>query len=242
MLRLSDSRNFGRTFAGLALIGASVLFVLSSVIDPAWASDTDDYLNEVADDEGLYVVAGILGMVGGLLLIPGMLGVIHLLRRQRVTLGQVGAALVLLGAVALASSYVVTVFEIKATDSGFDRAQMVELLDSTEESAEAAPLFVLFIGGLIVGTLLLAIGLFRQRAVAVWVPIVLVVGNLVNFGGEDQVLAIVSSALIAAALIPIGLKILSVSDDDWERRQVLPDREAKAPGPAEQEPAEPTAI
>jgi len=243
MLRLSDSRNFGRTLAGLALIVAPILFLLSSVVDPAWADDTAEYLDEVAADKGLYLLAGILGFAAGLLLIPGLLGVIHLLRQKRVTLGQIGAALVILGALAIASSYVVTVFEIKATGDEFDRAQMVELLESTEESGEAAPVFVLFFG-LILGSLLLAIGLYRQRAVPVWVPILLVLGNVLNFAGEDQIVSIVSSVVLAGALIPIGLKILSVSDDDWDRRPVLPDRDAGAPPPAsaEEERPEPTAV
>jgi hypothetical protein len=223
MLKLSDSRNFGRTLGGIGLIAASILFVAGTAVDPAWDEDTADYLAEVAADDGLYLLAGILNLVGALFLIAGLISVIHLLRRRRVTLGQIGAGLVLIGAVAIASTYIVSVFEIVSTDEKFDRTQMVELFEDTEESGEAAPVFAMFLGGLILGTILLAIGLWRQRAVAVWVPILLVVGNIVNFAGESQGLALVSSVILAAALIPLGLKILSVSDDDWERWEVLPE-------------------
>jgi hypothetical protein len=222
MLKLSDSRNFGRTFAGISLIAASLLFLLATAIDPAWADDTGEYLNEVAADKGLYLLAGILNLIAALLLIPGLLGVIHLLRRRRVTVGQIGAALVMIGAVAIASTYVISVIEIVGTGDELDRGQIVTLLDEAEESAEAAPIFVMLLLGLVLGSILLAIGLWRQRAVPIWVPVVLVLSSVAGFvGGESQASSLISSAILAVSLIAIGLRILSVSDDDWERWEVL---------------------
>jgi hypothetical protein len=227
MLKLSDSRNFGRTFAGLALIAAPVLFLVGTAVDPAWADDTEEYLNEVAADKGLYLLAGILNLVGALLLIAGLLGVIHLLRRRRVTVGQIGAALVMIGAVAIASTYTINVIEILGTGDEFDRGQVVRLLDDAEESGEAAPIFVMFLLGLVLGSILLAIGLWRQRAVPLWVPIVLVLSSLAGFvAGDSQAASLISSAILAAALIAIGLRILAVSDDDWERWEVLSEERA----------------
>jgi drug/metabolite transporter (DMT)-like permease len=240
MLKLSDSRNFGRTFAGLSLIVSSILFLVGTALDPAWADDSVEYLDEVAADKGLYALSGILSLVGALLLIPGLLGVIHLLRSRRVTLGQIGAGLVIIGAVAIAGSYVINVFEILATDEQYDRAQMAELFDDTEESAEAIPFFVMFVCGLVLGSILLAIGLWRQRAVPVWIPILLVLGNLAAFvGGEGQAAGLISSVILAAALIPLGLRILSVSDDDWERWEVLPAGERQQVPAAERPEAPP---
>jgi Domain of unknown function (DUF4386) len=222
MLKLSDSRNFGRTFAGLALIAAPVLFLVGTAVDPAWADDTEEYLNEVAADKGLYLLAGILNLVGALLLIAGLLGVIHLLRRRRVTVGQIGAALVMIGAVAIASTYTISVIELVGSGDEFDRGQVVRLLDDAEESGEAAPIFVMFLLGLVLGSILLAIGLWRQKAVPVWVPIVLVLSSLAGFvTGDSQVSSLITSAILAVALIAIGLRILAVSDDDWERWEVL---------------------
>jgi Domain of unknown function (DUF4386) len=237
MLKLSDSRNFGRTLGGIGLIAAAILFVVGTAVDPAWDDDTADYLAEVADDKGLYLLSSILSLVGALFLIAGMISVIHLLRRRRVTLGQIGAGLVLIGAIAIASTYTINALEIISTDDKFDPAQMVELFDDAEESGEAAPVFVMFLGGLVLGTLVLALGLWRQRAVTVWVPILLVVGNIVGFAGEDQAMALISSAILAAALIPVGLKILSVSDDDWERWEVLPDPNRSQPPAAPEAPS-----
>ena len=227
MLKLSDSRNFGRTFAGISLIAAPVVFLVGTAVDPAWADDTEEYLNEVAADKGLYLLAGILNLVGALLLIAGLLGVIHLLRRRRVTIGQIGAALVMIGAVAIASTYTINVIEILGTGDEFDRGQVVRLLDDAEESGEAAPIFVMFLLGLVLGSILLAIGLWRQRAVPLWVPIVLVLSSLAGFvAGDTQAASLISSAILAAALIAIGLRILAVSDDDWERWEVLSEERA----------------
>ena len=93
MLKLSDSRNFARTLAGLGLILAPLAFLVATLVSPAWEEETGEYLNELAGNEGAHVASGLLFLLGALLFVAGMLGLIRLLRGRGVTLGQVGAAL-----------------------------------------------------------------------------------------------------------------------------------------------------
>jgi hypothetical protein len=82
MLDLSDSRNFSRTLAALGLFLGPLLFVLGTLIDPAWADDRGEYLQAVGEAPGRYLLAGALWTLGSLLFIPGALGVAKLMRAE----------------------------------------------------------------------------------------------------------------------------------------------------------------
>jgi hypothetical protein len=236
VLRLSDDRNFGRTLAALSLLAAPLMLFLGALIGPDLDDDAVKRLAEIPDNEAAYVIGGILFLIAPLVLIPGMVGTIHLLRRGRVTLGQIGAALITIGGLATMAFYGYGAVEyIAATEAGLDRAQMAELLDASEESGLVIPVIILFLGGLVLGSILLAIGLWRSRVVPVWAPIVLVLSTLVNFFGESKAIEVISFVLLFAGLAPVAMKILSIPDDDWER-WTLPERGAAAP------PAAPTQV
>jgi hypothetical protein len=236
VLRLSDDRNFGRTLAALSLLAAPLMLFLGALIGPDLDDDAVKRLAEIPDNEAAYVIGGILFLIAPLVLIPGMVGTIHLLRRGRVTLGQIGAALITIGGLATMAFYGYGAVEyIAATEAGLDRAQMAELLDASEESGLVIPVIILFLGGLVLGSILLAIGLWRSRVVPVWAPIVLVLSTLVNFFGESKAIEVISFVLLFAGLAPVAMKILSIPDDDWER-WTLPERGAAPP------PAAPTQV
>lgn len=238
MLRLRDSRNFGRTLAGIGLIAGPTLFLIATLVSPAWSDDTAAYLEEVADNEAAHVVSGLIFLLGALLLIAGMFGVIRLFRERRVNLGQIAAGMIIIGVIASTSFYAIGVTEIAMVDSAADRDEMVALSERAEESAGAVVIILLFLIGIVLGSLLLAFALWRRRVVPPWVPAVLVVSTVLSFFSSSQVMAAISFALLAAAFGAIGLRILSLSDEEWERWE-LPPRGAgtSGPSPATVEPA-----
>ncbi|MEK6278562.1 MAG: DUF4386 family protein [Actinomycetota bacterium] len=239
MLNWSDSRNFGRTLAALSLFITPLLLLASGLLAPDLGDNTAEEIANIADDKGLYVVSGILFLLAPLLFVPGMMGVIHLMRRRGVTLGQVGAAMIMIGALCTLAFYGWGAVEyVAATEDGLDRAQMAKLFDAAEDSAIGAPIIVGFLGGLVIGSILLAIALWRSGVVPVWSPIALVLSNVINFIGEDKVVAAIGFALLFVALLPVGQKILSIRDDEWDSWQ-LPDSGGPAPAPAEPPPAPP---
>ena len=219
---LSDSRRFSRKFAAIALVAAPVLWAVGSVIDPAWSDDTAEYLTEVADNEGLYLISGVLWTVGGLLLVVGLLGVMRLLRGRRVTLGQIGAGLMIFGAIGLTSGLAFNGFEIAmATED--NREAMVTLSDNLEDSGALAIYWLsFFILGIVLGALLLTIALFRSKVVPVWAPILLIVAIAIGFvGGDDKWITALSFVVLAAGFFPLAQRMLATSDDAWEH-WVLP--------------------
>ena len=69
------------------------------------------------------------------------------------------------------------------------------------------------------GSILLAIALFRRRIVPIWSPILLLVAIVVSFlaGEESAIVNAISSLILTAALAPLAMLIWGLSDDEWER-------------------------
>jgi hypothetical protein len=231
MLNFSDSRNFTRTLAALSLLVTPVLLLLAVLIGPDLGDDPAEELAAIADNEAGFVISGLLFLIAPLVLLPGMMGTIRLMRRRGVTLGQIGAGLILFGALLTMAFYGFGVVQyVAATDDGVSRPEMVKLFDAAEDSGLAFPIFVGFVLGLILGSILLAISLWRNRVVPVWGPIALVLSSVLGFVGESTVVGAISFVLLFVGLFPIAQKILSISDDEWEGWQ-LPERAAASPPP-----------
>jgi hypothetical protein len=226
MLRFSDSRNFSRTLAGIGLIAGPLLLAIGALIDPAWSDDSAEYLQEVADDKGRYAVAGVLWTLGTLIFIAGTLGLIKLLRGRGVTLGQIGAGLITIGLIAFTAVLAFNAFDIELADAE-NREAMVALSDSLEDSALLSVYFFgFFLGGIVLGSLLLAIALFRRRIVPIWSPILLIVAVIVGFFAASAVVNAISFLVLLAALAPLAMRILALSDDDWAHWEPLAAAEA----------------
>jgi hypothetical protein len=240
MLRFSDSRNFSRTLAAIGLLAAPLLFVIQSLLDPAWASDSAEYLAEVADDKGRYIAAGVVGTIGSLLLIPGMLGVMRLFRGRSITLGQIAAGLIAMGAIGLTAGLAFNGFDIILADHT-DRAAAVQIYDEGDNNGAVIAYFIFFFFvGIVLGSILLAIALFRRRIVPIWSPILLVVAIVVGFlaGEESAIVNAISFLILAAALAPLAALMWGLSDDEWERWE-LPVEEAGTAGTAAPPPPPP---
>jgi hypothetical protein len=232
MLRFSDARNFGRTLTGLALIVGPVLMLVSGIIGP----DTDNdnklkELNSVAAHKSAYIWSSVLFLLGALVLLAASVGIIHLFRGRRVTLGQIAGSLLLLGSAATTAFYAFTIVEYEMVNQpGLDRAQMAKFLDKANNTASGLPLFILFIVGIILGLILLAIAAWRAKLIPIWAAALIFLGGLLAFAGQSQVANIVDGVLLLIPFVILGRAVLSMSDEEWDApREPAP----RQPGPAE---------
>lgn len=217
MLSFSDSRNFTRTLAAICLIATPILLFAAVLLAPNTSDDAGKALNQVADNKARDVIGGLLFLFAPLVLVPAMMGVIRLMRRRGVTLGQVGAALIMFGGLMTMAFYGYGVVQyIAATESGLDHAQMAKLFDAVDDSALQIPVILGFVVGLLIGSILLAIALWRNRVVPVWGPIALVISAILGFFGMNTVIGAISFALLFVGVLPIAQKLLSISDEEWE--------------------------
>jgi drug/metabolite transporter (DMT)-like permease len=232
MLRFSDGRNFGRTLTGLALIVGPLVMLVSAIISP----DTDNdnklkELNSVAAHKSAYIVSAVLFLLGSLILIAASVGIIHLFRGRRVTLGQIAGSLLLLGTAVTTAFYAFTIVEYEMVNRpGLDRAQMAKYLDKANNTTSGLPLFILFILGLVLGLILLAIAARRAKLIPTWAAILIVVGGLFAFFGQSTAANIIDNVLLLIPFVILGRAVLSMSDEEWDApREPAP----RQPGPAE---------
>src|SRR5688572_17145424 len=97
MSNLSDAHHFRKTVAGICMILAPVLFLISAILAPSSDNDAGAILNAVAGDPDRFYLSTVLGIAGTVLLIPALLGLMHMLREKEVSLGHIGGGLALLG-------------------------------------------------------------------------------------------------------------------------------------------------
>jgi hypothetical protein len=231
LLRLSDSRNFSRTLAGLGLIAGPVLFAIAELIDPAWGDDAAAYLSDVKDGKGAYLISGVLWTMASLLFLAGTLGLTKLLRGRRVTLGQFAAGLMTVGPIGLSAGLAFNAFDTVLAEAD-NRDAAVQIYDSIEDSAAANIYWIFFfVVGFLLGIILLTIALFRRRIVPIWSPILLIVAMVLGFISDNAVTSALSFVLLAAALFPLAQRILSLSDEQWARWEPLGEADDAAAAP-----------
>jgi hypothetical protein len=248
MLKINDSVEFSRTSAAVSLMLGALFFLAASLVEPAFAPGERAYLDEIAAAANRYQASGVLNALGSTATVFGLVGVLHLLRGRRVTLGQLGAGLMIMGSVLMAGHWLIVLVETAGAQVDPDRA--LQLLTTAQESPWAALLSVGAVG-LILGPVVMAVGLWTRRATPVWVPVALLLSTAVTFlpsnapppgtyqwRTSSQAIAVVSSALLGAALVGLALRILSLPDEAWARWQPLPDapRRRRAPSPTDAAP------
>jgi Domain of unknown function (DUF4386) len=219
MLRFSDSRNFGRTLVGLAFIVGPALMLVGSIVSP----DTDNdnklkELNQVAAHKSAFIIGALLFLAGTLVLLVASVGIIHLFRGRRVTLGQIAGGLLLMGTSVTVAFYAFTASEYEMVNqSGLNRVELARYLHKAEMTAAGAPLFILFLVGVVLGLILLAIALWRSDLIPNWAAALILVGGVLTFaGGQNKAAGIGSSVLLLIPFVLLGRTVLGMSDADWD--------------------------
>jgi hypothetical protein len=216
MLNINDANNFRRTALGLCLISAPLVGLISAVITPQFTGDITDELAAVSEHTGRWLISGFLNLFSFFLFMLAVLGIVHLLRHRSVVLGHVGGGLALLGAFFHGAIIGYALVEVPLVESGGARARMVEFANGMYESAAFMMILFPFLS-FFVGWILLAIALWRAGVAPLWVAAALVVAPLAEFVGPEAVSPELMLALFLIALGYVGLKVLRLSDKEWER-------------------------
>lgn len=217
--KFSDARRFGRTATGLLLIAGPALLVIASIVSPN--TDHDSKLRElaaIAAHKGTYLVSGLMFLLGSFVILFAGVGVIRMFRGRRgVALGQVGGVgLILAGAVG-AGWYALGAMEYEMVHvKGLNRAALAQFLHAANSAGVVIPLIVLFMVGAVVGVLLLGIAAWRTQVVPRWAAAVIVIAGPINFIGQSHVGSIITDTVLLAALGALGVRALSMSDEEWE--------------------------
>ena len=228
MLKINDANNFRRTALGLCLIAGPLVALLGGLITPWEESDTTAaYLTALSESPARAEASAVLLYLGYLLMAVGVFGMLHLLKRRAVVLGHVAGALAIWGWVSLPGMLSVDFYDLSLSASA-DRQAAIEISDRAGGYAGAAVMGIPVLLG-IVGLFLLVLALWRAGFVPVWTPVVLFVGTAVSFiGPPSAVYFTIGTAAWLVALGHVGLKMLGMSDEEWERGEA-PVREGDDP-------------
>jgi hypothetical protein len=213
-----NERRFDTRLAGLSLIVAPALLLLANAIDPSASAKAAARLPEISDNPARYVGAAYLLMVAAWAFVPGLIGLWRLFQEPRVTVSQVGAGLLLIGMMTTIAFVGLGVYEYEAATSGLDPAQMARLVDNAEASAVAIPLLIVFLVGVVIGSLIVAWSLWRRRIVPVWSPAAIAVGTILNFLADSAALSATAFAFQLVGFGWVGLQLLrgtGANADAW---------------------------
>ena len=219
MLKVSDRRNFGRTFTGLALIIGPALMLVSQIFTSSYdAEAAAERFAAIAQNEAGYVLSLVLFLLGALFLLGGSIGLLHAFRGPGVTFGQLAAGLLVMGTTAAVGFYGLGAVEYQmATQPGADRGSLATFVDRAEEGGILLPVFILFILGIVIGLILLGIAAWRRGLVPIWGELLIVIAGVLAFvSDEGGVLSFISFVVLLAGLGWLGVNLLRMSDEQWD--------------------------
>ena len=229
-----DSRTVSKWTAAAGLVAAPILYAVAFALQPAWADDGSAYLAEVSAAPTRHALWSALFALGSVALLAGMLGTARLVRGRRGAVAQAGALVVGVASAVIGGVVMAISAAELAMVAGGDRAQMVALYDRTEEVGLAMVVFgVLWGGGFLLGTVVLAGGLLLRRVVPLWSPLLLVAWLVSLSVFQTQVGSVLSCLLLLAALAPLARRVASLPDEQWAQWQPLPASERSAAAPVE---------
>ncbi len=233
-MKLSNPDRFEKMLAGACLVLAPLFLLASAAVSPAMKSDEGEQLAVIAQHPDRWYLFSVLGLGSSILLVPALLGLMRVLRDRAPALAYLGGGLMMLGNVLSIGDWMSNFVEWQMAVPGADRREMTALLTRFDETAGSALPLQLSGFALLAGTALLAVGLYRGRAVPGWCAFGLVVGivaNMVGFVAASVPLLIVSSALLFVAMAWIGRTVLAGRNTDWASKPQRPPVPAAAGTP-----------
>jgi hypothetical protein len=215
----SDSQHLRKMVAGACMLLAPLLFLVAFVVSPELETKAGAALSSAADNVDRFYIANLLATIGLMLVVPAVLGVMHMLRERRPAYSGLGGTLTLIGVFASMVGQGVAFVMWEMARNGADSAGNTAVIHGViNDAGTVLPIYVLgYIGAL--GVVVLAAGLYLARVVDWWMALFFAAGIVcinIAFPAGLLALAIVGSALTLVGLGSMGLMVLRESDADWE--------------------------
>lgn len=200
-----DSQAARGRIAGTALALSAALTLLATAIAPANKDDAGAQLLVVGAHHARWYVSDLLVLLSLAALMPGVAGLMGVLRERQTRLGHLGGALAFTGivCVAVVSGLGFVEWQMVQGSGARHLGQMAALLERVESAPTVQP--VLLGAGLVtIGLAVLGIGLWRARAAPVWIPVLLALGAIGIDAGYETTSAPLAIAGAAANLVALG--------------------------------------
>jgi hypothetical protein len=201
------------------MVLAPLMFLVAFVVSPKLETTAGAQLRSATGHADRYYVANLVAMIGLILVVPAVLGVMHMLRERRPGYSAVGGGLTVLGVltslVGVGVGFVIWEMARHGGDSAANTSVVHGLLN---DAGAMIPVSLIGLLGA-VGAVILGVGLYMARVVDWWMALFFAAGVVcinIAFPAGLLALAIVGSALMLVGLGSMGLVVLRESDADWE--------------------------
>ena len=205
----------GRRTAVVALTVGATLNLAEALINRivGESSSVEDSLEAYAASPSLARIGLVLGTVAVPFLLLALVAMAHLIRPRMPKLGTTAMVLGFVGALGFFGIHAVSIYDYAAADQP-DREAMVALVESAQNSALGLLVLVPFLLGMAGSVLLSSIGFLRTRVVAIWIPVVLLVFLVLDFGGFPTG-PVDPHWLFLAACVGLAVTITKRTDRQW---------------------------
>ncbi|MEX2195898.1 MAG: hypothetical protein WD844_11480 [Thermoleophilaceae bacterium] len=218
MLRFSDPHHFRKVVAGFCMVAAPLLLLVGMVVHPDRKTDEAAQLAVVAGNLDAWFASHMFVLAALVVAVPAVLGLMHMLREREVALGHMGGGLAMLGLMALTALVAIDGLVVWQMAIAGESPVMTALYQSfTDTAGIFIPVFVLSLA-FAMGMVVLAMGLYRARAVQSWMAAFAAFGAVclaIAGPAASDVLAVVGGAFLFVGLGSIGRMVAAESDEDW---------------------------
>jgi hypothetical protein len=219
-MQVSDAHHFRKLVAGMCMLAAPALVLVSAIVSPKLSTNGATQLRYAGAHLDRWYLTQVIAMASLVLLVPAILGLVHMLRERQVAIGHVGGGLALVGVMAATAMTGAAFMMWQMAEPSRDAAQMGAVVhDFIHTTGTVVPLFIPTIG-IALGFIALAYGLFRARAVH-WMSALLMAAGAVALDvglgpAASNVLSIAGGAAFTIGLGSIGWTVLTEADEAWE--------------------------
>ncbi|WP_153394572.1 DUF4386 family protein [Ornithinicoccus halotolerans] len=216
---MKNPATYRRAVAAVGLVLAAVLMTIAMGINVPFSGDPEEVLTEMDAAGGRAWLSAITYTLAQLALIPGVLGIAHLLRQRTPRLSNVGGTLAVLGAFGHTVHAGGVLLVVSMAQGTADRAALETALQEYQNSPVAI-FSAMGLLGTVVGLILLTVGLWRAGVGPRWVPAALAAFLLVEFIGTAITVwaTAAGSALYLASFGALALTIWRTPVGVWEVR------------------------
>jgi hypothetical protein len=205
----------GRRAAVVCLAVGATLNLAEAVIDRlvGESSSVADSLEASSAHPTLDAAGLVVGMLSVPFLLLALVAMAQLLRPRMPKLGATAMVLGYGGGLGFLGIHAVGIIDHAAIDQP-DRAATVALLDSAQNSPLALLVLVPFLLGMAGSVLLTSIAYLRTRVVPIWIPVVLLVFLVLDFGGFPTG-PVDPHWLFLAASLGLAVVVAGRTDHEW---------------------------
>jgi hypothetical protein len=218
----TPARRLRRYTCGAALILFPALLVVEAPVDPATGGTGEVMYRAGTEHAGALTASAVLLLVSGILMAPAAAAVLRQARDRGSALANIGAVLAVLGGFGHAGIAIVYLFALGL--AGGNRGEMVAYFDRVNDLPALAfiafPLILCF--GL--GVAVLAWATWRSGLIGWWGPAVATAVVLAHLAlpFDNAAIELVGLGALAVVFGWLGVRVLRMTDTEWESTPSLP--------------------